>query len=120
MAWSKTWTVVFRCYACSGKFTVRHVTFEKIEELHTVQPCPFCGAKPLAQQAQYEHLSKGHKLVELSDEMELVYRRPQQGDTWHFDPACSRWPTDDFIALEAAPRMEQMCNECSKKSRRNQ
>lgn len=119
MAWSKTWTVTFRCYACSGKFIMRHVTFEKIEELHAVQPCPFCGARTLAQPGPYEHLSRAHRLVELSDEMELVYRRPQEGDTWHFEPTCSQWPAHDFIALEAAPRVEQLCNECSYKARRN-
>jgi DNA-directed RNA polymerase subunit RPC12/RpoP len=111
--------VVFRCYECSGKFTVRHVSFEKIEALYAIHPCPFCGARPIAQLPSNERLSRGHSLVELNDEMEIIYRRPQLGDTWHFDPGCSQWPADDYIALEAAPRMELLCDECSDKIRRS-
>ncbi|HEY1372518.1 MAG TPA: hypothetical protein VGH50_08610 [Candidatus Binatia bacterium] len=114
-AWSKTWTVVFRCFQCGGKFTVRHVTFETIEALYAVQPCPFCGVRPIAQLGSNERLCRGHSLVELSDDMEIVYRRRQQGESWHFDPACSQWPLDDYIALEAAPRVELLCDECTDK-----
>src|SRR4051812_8028660 len=109
--WSKTWTVVFRCFHCGGKFTVRHVTFDRIEELHAVQPCPFCGTQPIIRR----DAGQAHYLIELNDDMETVYRRRQRGDTWHFDPSCPQWPSDDYIALEAAPRVELLCDECSVK-----
>jgi DNA-directed RNA polymerase subunit RPC12/RpoP len=117
MSQSKKWTVVLRCYRCSGRFTLRHISFEKIEPLYATYPCPLCGARPIAQLPSNERLSREHLLVELNDEMEIVYRRRQQGDTWHFDPGCSQWPSDDYIVLEAAPRMEMLCDECGYKER---
>jgi DNA-directed RNA polymerase subunit RPC12/RpoP len=118
MVWGKTWTVVFRCYNCGRKFTVRHVTFDQIEALHAVYPCPFCAARPIVKPAPHDRANKAHHMVELSDEMEMVYRKYRDGDTWHFDPDCSQYPVDDYLALDAAPRTEQLCNECSVKSRR--
>src|SRR5256885_14413612 len=107
MVWAKTWTVVFRCYNCGRKFTVRHNTFDRIEELQTVYPCPFCAARPIVKPAPQP--GKAHRLIELNDEMETVYRKYRHDDTWHFNPGCSRWPSDNYIALDIAPRVEHLC-----------
>jgi DNA-directed RNA polymerase subunit RPC12/RpoP len=114
MPWGKTWTVVFRCYDCRRKFTVRHNTFDRIEALQAVYPCPFCGARPVVQRAP--QLSKVHILVELNDDLETIYRKYQDANTWHFNPSCTHWPADDYIALDVAPRSEQLCNECAVKA----
>lgn len=41
-----------------------------------------------------------------------LFRRPRNGDTWHFNPDCSKWPVDDYVELEAAPNTGELCNEC--------
>ncbi|HTM10479.1 MAG TPA: hypothetical protein VL754_18990 [Verrucomicrobiae bacterium] len=114
MALGKTWTAVFRCYHCGGKFTIRHNPLDRIDALQAVYPCPFCSARPIVRIAPDE--SRGHRLVELNDEMETVYRKNPRGDTWHFHPACSHWPAQDYIALDMAPRTEHLCNECTVKA----
>lgn len=113
---SATWTVVFRCYSCGRKFTIRHITFDRVEVLRAVYPCPFCAARPIVKPPPYEAANKAHFLVDMNTDIETVYRKHPDSDTWHFHPACSQWPTDDYIALEAAPRLEQLCNECRVKS----
>src|SRR4051812_38937439 len=83
---NKTWTVVFRCYNCHKKFTLRHITFDKIDQLHTVYPCPFCGTRPIVNARPRHVTNRSHDLIELSDEMETVYRKFRHGDTWHYHP----------------------------------
>jgi len=34
------------------------------------------------------------------------------GDTWHFDRNCSKWPEDDYIEREFLPSSNEICNEC--------
>jgi hypothetical protein len=36
--------------------------------------------------------------------MASVYRRTQDGDTWHFCENCSHWPTEDYLEQRQAPR----------------
>lgn len=116
MAWEKTWTVTFRCYRCGRKFILRHLTFEKIEALHPVLPCPFCDARPVVQPVRLEAASKAHFLVGLSDEMETIYRKRRGENMWHCDPSCPQWPGADFIALDVAPGTGLLCNECVTKT----
>jgi hypothetical protein len=79
-------------------------------------PCPFCDARPIVQLPPNERLSKAHVLIDFTDAMEAVYRKEQDGDIWHFHSSCSQWPLDDYIALDVAPRAEQLCHECSAKA----
>ena len=116
MSPSKTWTVIFRCFHCRRKFTVRHITFDRVWALHAVYPCPFCAARPVIYPPQPRQPLKAHTLVELNAEMETVYRKYPHSQTWHFAPECSQWPSENFIALEAEPRAGQVCNECRVKN----
>jgi len=116
MAYAKTWTVIFRCYHCGRRFTLRHVTFERVDALHAVAPCPHCGARPVVKSWPDESAaSRSHRLVELSDDMETIFRKAAGADTWHFDPECTHWPAENFIELEAVPRIGRLCNECGAK-----
>jgi DNA-directed RNA polymerase subunit RPC12/RpoP len=47
MSQEKLWTIVLRCYNCSGKFTLVGVTFHKLTILPLVAPCPHCDARPV-------------------------------------------------------------------------
>lgn len=49
--------------------------------------------------------------------MASVYRRAQEGDTWHFCENCSHWPTEDYVEQRQAPRTGELCNECEAKRR---
>jgi hypothetical protein len=119
MIWSKTWTVVFRCYNCARKFTIRHVTFDRIWALHAVYPCPFCSAKPAVYPLPQSGAMKAHALVELNADKEAIYRKAPASETWHFTPDCSQWPNENFVILEAEPRRGHICAECrGKQSRR--
>jgi hypothetical protein len=111
MIWSKTWTVIFRCYACGRKFTIRHITFDRVWALHAVYPCPFCYAKPAVFPLPSSAI-KAHTLIELNADTETVYRKASSGDTWHFAPDCSQWPNESFVLLEAEPKAGHVCNEC--------
>ncbi|HTM10478.1 MAG TPA: hypothetical protein VL754_18985 [Verrucomicrobiae bacterium] len=43
---ASTWTMVLRCYECSGKFTLSHMPREQLTTLPLVAVCPHCGARP--------------------------------------------------------------------------
>jgi hypothetical protein len=117
MIWSRTWTVVFRCYQCRRKFTIRHITFDRVWALHAVYPCPFCWTKPVVFPRPQSAEIKAHTLLELNADTDTVYRKISSGDTWHFAPDCSQWPRENFIVLDAEPRGD-ICAECrGKKSR---
>jgi hypothetical protein len=115
MGWGKTWTVMFRCINCDEKFTLRHVAFERINVLQAIYPCPSCGAQPVKGRSG-EYTGRAHALVDLTDTMETVYRKTKDGETWHFHPDCAHWPSDEYIELEAPPRLGQFCNECTAKT----
>lgn len=111
MTWGKTWTVALRCYHCGERFVLHHVEFPRIAMLRIAAPCPSCGVRA-------RHGStRVHRLVDLSDELETVYRKPPDDDTWHFSPSCAEWPADEFIELEARPRIGALCHECSAKAK---
>ncbi|MGH7769721.1 MAG: hypothetical protein ACREQP_19915 [Candidatus Binatia bacterium] len=107
------WTIILRCYSCSRKFTVRHLTLDRVLAVASITPCPHCSTKPfIAPGPLYNKKSTLHRIFDLREETETIYRRPRNGDTWHFNPRCSKWPVDDYVELEAAPNTGELCNEC--------
>jgi hypothetical protein len=107
------WTVVFRCYNCDGKFTVRHLSLDRIAEICLVSPCPHCSiASHIAPSPSYSEESRLHHVVYLREETETTYRKSQHGDTWHFNESCSKWPYHNYVELEFLPTTEEVCNEC--------
>jgi len=107
----QTWTLVLRCYACGGKFTQRHLSFDKVSALPLILPCPYCTARP-ARRAGPNQSFEIHHLVDLESETESYYRKLKHGETWHFAAGCSHWPSDDFIELDGHPIVGEFCNEC--------
>jgi len=109
----KTWTLVLRCYACDGKFTQRHLTFDKVSALPLILPCPYCSARPyVGQRTSSNERFEIHHVVDLEDETETYYRKTRDSETWHFAAGCSHWPSDDFIELDGHPIRGELCNEC--------
>jgi DNA-directed RNA polymerase subunit RPC12/RpoP len=43
---AQTWTMVLRCYRCTGKFTLAHMPRERLTTLPLVAVCPHCGTRP--------------------------------------------------------------------------
>jgi CheY-like chemotaxis protein len=41
-----------------------------------------------------------------------IYRRKEGSQTWHFRPACSNWPIENYEEQEIEPTTSQLCNEC--------
>jgi hypothetical protein len=107
----KTWTLVLRCYACDGKFTQRHLTFDRVSALPRMLPCPFCTARP-GRRAGPSQSVETHHVVDLEDETDHFYRKTMSGDMWHFAAGCSNWPLEDFIELDGYPVRGELCNEC--------
>jgi hypothetical protein len=109
----KTWTLVLRCYACAGKFTQRHLTFDKVSALPLILPCPYCTARPyVGQRTRPGERFQIHGIVDLEDETETYYRKKINGETWYFNAECSNWPSEDFIELDGEPVVGEVCNEC--------
>jgi hypothetical protein len=48
---------------------------------------------------------------------EIEYRKLSGGDTWHFCPTCSQWPTEDFLSSKDLPKTALACNECVVKAK---
>jgi hypothetical protein len=114
VSWGKTWTVVLRCYGCANDFLVPHVTIDRVKLLGAICRCPACGARPAIHRSAELRV---HRLIDFSDEMETVYRRLKTVELWHFTADCSEWPREEFIELNARPRVGQLCVECLDKSR---
>ena len=111
----KTWMLVLRCYACGGKFTQRHLSFDKVSALPLILPCPYCTARPRRRAEQGTGASEPfeiHHVIDLEDETETYYRKEPDAETWHFAAGCSHWPSDDFIELDGHPIRGELCNEC--------
>ena len=51
---------------------------------------------------------------------QIEYRKFSDGDTWHFCPKCSQWPTEDFLSSRDPPEIAQACNECIVKAQRGE
>jgi predicted RNA-binding Zn-ribbon protein involved in translation (DUF1610 family) len=105
----KTWTVVFRCQSCRGRFIIRRATVERINLLQSAYTCPNCGTRP------YE--GRPHVLAELITDNFPTYRKTPDGDTWHFDPSCNHWPDDHYVELDGAPHVGELCVECVSRRR---
>jgi hypothetical protein len=116
------WTVVLRCHECGGKFTIRHLSLDKVSATCLVTPCPHCGSRPyVAPGPGYNERSRLHAIFYLSEETEIAYRKLQDDDTWHFNAGCSKWPEGDYLELEFVPVVEELCNECkASQNRRDQ
>jgi len=113
MASTKTWTVILRCYACYGKFTLRYLTLERVLTLTLVAPCPHCAARPVISRGHdSDEQSRVHRIFDLREELGATYRKIPSADTWHFTQDCSRWPTGDYVELELPPIVGELCNEC--------
>jgi len=104
----KTWTVVFRCQSCRGRFTIRQASVERINLLQISYTCPWCGTRP------YE--GRPHALAELLSDPFPTYRKVSDGDTWHYDPSCGHWPVDQYVELHGEPRRGELCGECGARS----
>jgi len=116
MSEARTWTVVLRCYMCSGKFTLRHLTLDRVLTLPLVAPCPHCAARPCIATGYYsDKHSSVHRIFDLREEADATYRKTPNGDTWHFAQSCSRWPGGDFLELDLPPIVGEICNECRAK-----
>jgi len=113
MASTKIWTVILRCYACRGKFTLRHLTLERVLTLTLVTPCPHCGARPSIASGYYsDERSSVHRIFDLREEAAATYRKIPNADTWHFSQNCSGWPSGDYLELDLMPVVGELCNEC--------
>lgn len=113
MSEARTWTVVLRCYMCSGKFTLRHLSLERVLTLPLVTPCPHCAARPSIATGYYsEEHSSVHRIFDLREETDATYRKTPNADTWHFTQSCSRWPSGDYLELDLPPSVGELCNEC--------
>ena len=64
------WAAALRCYNCGEKFRVEDVTFDKVNGLALVVPCPSCGARPFIAPPGGPEASRLHKLIELVDWLE--------------------------------------------------
>jgi hypothetical protein len=71
--------------------------------------CPACGAAPILEPGRDSRL---HRLIDFTNDWEIVYRKPTRVDLWHFTSECSRWPSSDFIEINARPRLGTLCVEC--------
>jgi predicted RNA-binding Zn-ribbon protein involved in translation (DUF1610 family) len=100
---------MLRCFRCSGSFIVSHISIERVKMVAAIFPCPACGARPVVR-ADAE--SRLHRLIDFSDELETVYRKRKELEIWHFTPDCPLWPSDEFIELNARPKLGEMCREC--------
>ncbi|SRR5258706_16178339 len=109
MPWGKTWTLVLRCYKCSGKFTFRQLTMDIVSVMPITTPCPHCGARPDIG----SHETKLHGISDLR-ELENCFRKPAAEETWHFSEDCAKWPTENYVELDMSPKGE-ICNECKVK-----
>jgi hypothetical protein len=98
---------------CGGKFTLRHLTLERVLTLTLVTPCPYCDARPRIASGTYsdEH-STVHRIFDLREESDATYRKTPTGDTWHFTQSCSRWPSGDYLELDLLPSVGDLCIEC--------
>jgi len=56
-----------------------------------------------------------HDIFNIEEETESSFRKSFEGDTWHFAPACSQWPREDYVVLELPPSFGEVCNECTAK-----
>lgn len=107
------WTVVLRCYNCGRKFTIRRLPLDRVLVICPVTPCPHCGLSPyVAPRPNYAEPSKLHRIFDLKEDTDVIYRKSRNGDTWHCDHSCSRWPEDDYLELEFQPVTEPVCSEC--------
>jgi hypothetical protein len=106
-----TWTLVLRCFACNGKFTLRRLALDRLLAVPLATPCPHCAARPRVASRSPE-AGKLHKIFDLREEKQSGYRKTGDGDTWHFNPDCSQWPLAGYVELEILPSVGEFCNEC--------
>ena len=59
----QTWTMVLRCYHCSGKFTLTHMPLERLTSVTLIAVCPHCGARP--EFADKNQRSRLHRVFDL-------------------------------------------------------
>jgi Zn finger protein HypA/HybF involved in hydrogenase expression len=63
MTGKQNWTIVLRCYQCSGRFTIAHMPFQQLTSVPLIAACPHCGAYPQIVAAQNE--SQVHRIFDL-------------------------------------------------------
>ena len=44
-----------------------------------------------------------------------VYRRRNEGNTWHWHRDCSNWPKSDYKEVHSKPRKGEFCKHCKAK-----
>jgi hypothetical protein len=110
---TSTWTVILRCFACGGNFTLRHLSLDRVLTLPLITPCPHCAARPAitVRRESNQHRSV-HKIFDLREESEATFRKIPSADTWHFSQSCSLWPSGDYLELDLPPIVGEICNEC--------
>jgi hypothetical protein len=54
----------------------------------------------------------GHRSYQTGAGSEIRFRRPFNGDTWHFSTDCSQWPVMNFSSISYISSEATICNEC--------
>jgi len=85
---SKRWKLILRCYQCGERFKMPYDGFKGMQTLPMFKLCPSCEIKP------------------------MIFRKPLEGDTWHFLQDCSEWPSADFTERGGLPVDGAFCKEC--------
>lgn len=95
---------------------MQRLDVDRVLTVPEVMPCPHCKARPEAVLGtDRSATSRVHFIYELKEETDPVYRKPRNGDTWHFTADCSGWPHENYVELEARPNRGELCNECEAK-----
>jgi len=52
-------------------------------------------------------------------DLSVEYRRPENGDCWHWCERCSCYPASNYFARRSRPAAGELCNECAAKTRKS-
>jgi hypothetical protein len=64
IASTPTWSILLRCCACRGKFTLHRLTRDRVLLVPLVTSCPHCAARPHVAAYDTEE-SKLHRIIDL-------------------------------------------------------
>ncbi|HEX9445272.1 MAG TPA: hypothetical protein VGA73_14200 [Candidatus Binatia bacterium] len=105
-----TWRIRFQCKTCGTAFTVKGIPHLEIAEASNETICPTCGVAPDKGTSGLLGFGQRHRIVNIS--REYPFRKAKNGETWHFNSACSKWPAENYEKADSAPSESELCNEC--------